>query len=75
MGAPRHPDQTAHEFAQQVGILAEPLARDARLLADLYCRVAYAPGTLPRSSLRPLEAFWRNLFAEVSSSANPWTST
>jgi hypothetical protein len=60
-GAPRHPDQTAHEFAQQVGLLAEPLARDARLLADLYCRVAYAPGTLPRSSLRPLEAFWRNL--------------
>jgi len=62
-GAPRHPDQTAHEFAQQVGILAEPLARDARLLADLYCRVAYAPGTLPRRSLRPLETFWRNLLA------------
>ena len=62
-GTPRHPDQTAHEFVQQVGILAEPLARDARLLADLYCRVAYAPGTLPRRSLRPLEAFWRNLFA------------
>jgi hypothetical protein len=48
---------------------AEPLgrdARDARVLADLYCRVAYAPGTLPRSSLRPLEAFWRNLFEVVA---------
>jgi hypothetical protein len=70
-GSPRQPDQTAHEFAQRVGDLAEPLARDARMLADLYCRVAYAPGTLPRTSLRPLQAFWRNLRIEAPRRESP----
>jgi hypothetical protein len=43
-GCPRQPEQTPHEFAQNVGKHAASLARDARILAELYCRVAYAPG-------------------------------
>jgi hypothetical protein len=62
-GCPRQPDQTAHEFAQQVGLLAEGLAHDARRLADLYGRAAYAPGSLSAASVKPLARFWRHLLA------------
>ncbi|MHC4401448.1 MAG: DUF4129 domain-containing protein [Planctomycetota bacterium] len=60
-GCPRQPDQTPHEFANQVGEQVGSLAEGARRLADLYCRVAYAPGTLPPRSVAPLERFWREL--------------
>jgi len=30
-------------------------------LADLYCRVAYAPGTLPTKSVTPLRELWYKL--------------
>jgi len=62
-GCPRQPDQTAHEFAQQVGLLAEPLAHEARRLADLYSRVAYAPGSLSASRVKPLARLWQMLLA------------
>lgn len=60
-GCPRAPDQTPHEYAQQLGARVESLAQDVRRLADLYCRVAYAPRTLPRSRTAPLEPLWRQL--------------
>jgi len=62
-GCPRQPDQTAHEFAQQVGLLAEELAHDARRLADLYSRAAYAPGSLSAASVKPLARLWQKLLA------------
>lgn len=57
----RLPEQTPHEFAEQVGTNVTPLTEDARKLADLYCLVAYAPGTLPIESVEPLKHLWRQL--------------
>jgi hypothetical protein len=64
-GLPRKPEQTAHEFAQQLGEAAAGIARNARLLADLYSRAAYAPGSLSDASLRRLEELWRDLRGEA----------
>jgi hypothetical protein len=63
-GCPRSVEQTPHEFARQLGTRATALSQDIRRLADLYCRVAYAPGTLPRTSVAPLEHLWRKLREE-----------
>jgi hypothetical protein len=60
-GCARSPDLTPHEFAHQVGEREAGLARGARTLASLYCRVAYAPGTLPPADWGPLCEFWRQL--------------
>lgn len=60
-GWPREPEQTPHEFAKQVGAHAGSLSRDARRLADLYCQVAYAPGTLPAANANQLRRLWRQL--------------
>ena len=60
-GCPREPDQTPHEFAQQVGARVTSLSQDAQRLADLYCRVAYDAGRVSRKSVAPLERFWRGL--------------
>jgi hypothetical protein len=46
-GCPRQPQQTPHEFARHLGARVASLSRHVRSLADLYCRVAYAPGRLP----------------------------
>ncbi len=60
-GCPRQPEQTPHEFARQLGVREAPLRRHARRLADLYCRVAYAPQRLPAASVAPLEDLWQEL--------------
>ncbi len=65
-GCARSPDQTPHEFAHQVGEREAGLAHGARMLASLYCRAAYAPGTLPPADLRPLGQFWRQLAGTAS---------
>ncbi len=71
-GCVRQPEQTAHEFSQQVGAQSQDMARDARVLADLYCRAAYAPGTISAASCRPLADLWRKLRSQVS--PEPWES-
>ena len=58
---PREVDQTPHELARRVGERAEELVVPVRRLADLYCRVAYAPGTLPRETTGSLEPIWASL--------------
>jgi hypothetical protein len=60
-GWPREADQTAYEFVRQVGGHATEVAKPARTLADLYSRAAYAPGTLPASSVEHLRALWDTL--------------
>jgi len=60
-GCPRQPDQTPHEFAQSVSQRAPGVSDDVRRLADLYCRAAYAPGTLPPASREHLRQLWQNL--------------
>jgi hypothetical protein len=62
-GCPRDPEQTPHEFARRVGAHAESLAADARTLAELYCQVAYARGSLPKSRVKPLAGLWQQLRA------------
>ena len=49
-GCPRLSDQTPIEFARQVGMKAEHLAKPARILAELYSIAAYSPGSLPAST-------------------------
>jgi len=60
-GCRRAPDQTPHEFALRIAALAGPLKPGVKTLADLYCQVAYAPGSIHRRSLKPLADFWRRL--------------
>jgi hypothetical protein len=60
-GWPREADQTAYEFARRVGGQAEAIAKPARILADLYSRAAYAPGTLPAASAEHLRALWETM--------------
>ena len=70
-GCPRRPDQTPHEFARDIGVRVASLAGDARSLADLYCRVAYAPGGhqpevgLSAASAGALKQLWQQLRSEV----------
>ncbi|HYW77941.1 MAG TPA: DUF4129 domain-containing protein, partial [Thermoguttaceae bacterium] len=61
---PREPEQTPHEFAQNVGTRCEPLSRHAQRLADLYCRVAYAQGSLPRHAVGHVSRLWETLREE-----------
>ncbi len=60
-GSPRQADQTPTEFAQAVGRLEPSLGGRARTLATLYCRAAYAAGTLTPGDVEPLRAFWQQL--------------
>ena len=57
-GFPRETDQTAYEFARQVGGKVNDIAKPARTLAELYSRAAYAPGTLPKASAEQLQELW-----------------
>lgn len=58
-GWPRESDQTAYEFARQVGTQAPPIAAPARALADLYSRAAYASAALPANSIEQLQTLWQ----------------
>ncbi len=60
-GWARGPDQTPHEFAQDLGTRVHALAQDVRRLADLYCRVAYARESVPRKRVAPLKQLWQEL--------------
>lgn len=62
---PRAPQQTPHEFAERLGGSQVALAKDAPVLAELYCRAAYAGGALPPQSIDHLQQVWRVLGAAV----------
>jgi hypothetical protein len=64
-GAPRHPEQTPHEFALHVGNQNANVSQSARALAELYSRLAYASGPLPPSSVEHLKQLWAALRASV----------
>jgi hypothetical protein len=70
-GCRRAPDQTPHEFALRIAALAGPLKPGAKALADLYCQVAYAPGSVHRRSLKPLADFWRRMKASRAAPIQP----
>ena len=58
---PREPQQTPHEFAERLAGRQASLAQDAGILAEMYCRAAYASGTLPAASLQQLRQMWQAL--------------
>ena len=60
---PRSAEQTPHEFAAQVGTNQKAIARDARNLAVLYARAAYARDSLSAESVAHLRSFWQKLAA------------
>jgi hypothetical protein len=62
-GLGRHPDETPQEFAARLGGELPALDADARHLAGLYARAAYAPGRLPRSAVEAVKQFWKRLAA------------
>ena len=59
--SPRGTGQTAHEYAQQVGRVYEPLAGDARFLAELYGQLAYAGGSVRQANVEPLKSLWQRM--------------
>ena len=62
-GHPREPEQTPHEFARGLAAHASSLGDDAGRLAELYCQVAYAPGTLAAAQVGRLSRLWQQLRA------------
>ena len=60
-GWPRTTDQTAFEFARQLGMKFEPLATPGRRLAELYSSAAYSAGKLPAASVESLRALWESM--------------
>jgi Domain of unknown function (DUF4129) len=60
-GLGRQPQETPLEFTERVVEEIPPLEHEARRLALLYARVAYARGRLGEASLAPLREFWQRL--------------
>ncbi len=60
-GCPRTSDQTPHELARDVSKLNASMAADARNLAELYARAAYASGELPANTAEQLSRLWQRM--------------
>ena len=58
-GCQREPDQTPHELARDVAKLNAFIRADARNMAELYSRVAYAEGELPDTTRDQLQHLWQ----------------
>jgi hypothetical protein len=56
--SPRRPDETPIEFAERLGDNQRWLRPDARKLAILVARMAYAGGNLPSATRTALDEFW-----------------
>jgi hypothetical protein len=57
----RQPGETPLEFVQRLGSEVPALETDARRLATLYVRLAYARGGLPGSTVAAMRQFWQQL--------------
>src|SRR5262249_25140527 len=57
----RQPEETPIEFAARLAQSSAELTTDARRLAGLYARLAYARGALPEASREHVREFWRQL--------------
>jgi hypothetical protein len=60
-GYGRQPQETPLEFAERVAIEVPALEAEARGVAGLYARAAYARGRLPSGCLTTVEQFWSHL--------------
>jgi len=57
--------QTPHELARDVSRSNKQIAADARNLAELHARAAYARGELPQSAREQLERLWQSMHRDV----------
>jgi len=55
---PRQPDRTPHELVQTVSKRHKFIAAEAKQLAELYARAAYARGDLPATAREELASLW-----------------
>ena len=62
-GCPRNLDQTPHELARDVIKQNPQIAAEARSIAELYSRAAFARGELPADSREHLRQLWRRMSA------------
>ena len=60
-GSTREPDQTPHELARDVARRNAFIAADARHIAELYSRAAYARGELPDAARDQLRQLWQTM--------------
>jgi hypothetical protein len=60
-GCERQADQTPHELARDVSQFNAPMAADARNLAELYSRAAFARGELPDNTRDQLQRAWQSM--------------
>src|SRR5207237_9927374 len=60
-GYGRQPQETPLEFAERVALEVPALEAEARGVAGLYARAAYARGRLPAGCLGTVEQFWSRL--------------
>jgi len=60
-GCGRTPEQTPHEFAQQLAQSQTHVSQEAVQLAELYNRSAYSQDSLPATSLHYLRQVWQRL--------------
>ncbi len=67
-GCPRHADQTPHELARDVSKLNAFISVDARNLAELYSRAAYARGELSPAAADQLRELWRKMRQTMATS-------
>jgi hypothetical protein len=65
-GCERTVDQTPHELARDVARLNAFIATDARNLAELYVRAAFARGRLPADSSEQLQKLWNKMNRRAS---------
>jgi hypothetical protein len=59
----RRPEQTPQEFADALGEHVQSISKEARQMAQLYSRLAYANQSPGRDSLDLLERLWRRMSA------------
>jgi hypothetical protein len=69
-GCQREPDQTPHELARDVAKLHAFIAVDARRVAELYARAAYARGELPANAREHLRALWEKMSVSAAPRAS-----
>jgi hypothetical protein len=67
----REPQQTPHEFARNLDVHAPALGDEMRYLAELYARVAYAPGTLSAARIDRLQRVWQLMTSTQSVGERP----
>lgn len=57
----RNEGETPYEFCERIGREVPVIAQEARRLAALFARAAYAPGTMPSNTADSLQPLWEKM--------------